>query len=61
MQGGTTFHFIDGGIEAAVIEAFEAAGNQDVLVGGGAATIRQYLGASLIDEMHLAIVPVFAG
>jgi dihydrofolate reductase len=61
MQGGTTFHFIDGGIEAALSAACEAAGGRDVLVGGGAATIRQYLRASLIDEMHLAIVPVLLG
>jgi len=61
MQGGTTFHFVDDGIEAALSAAFEAAGDRDVLVGGGAATIRQYLRASLIDEMHLAIVPVLLG
>ena len=61
MQGGTTFHFVDGGIEAALSAAFEAAGDQDVLVGGGAATIRQYLRASLIDEIHLVVVPVLLG
>jgi dihydrofolate reductase len=61
MQGGTTFYFVDGGIEAALSAAFEAAGDRDVLVGGGAATIREYLRASLIDEMHLAIVPVLLG
>jgi dihydrofolate reductase len=61
MQGGTTFHFIDGGIDEALSAAREAAGGRDVLVGGGAATIRQYLRASLIDEMHLAIVPVLLG
>jgi dihydrofolate reductase len=61
MKGGTTFHFIVGGIEAALSAAFEAAGDRDVLVGGGAATIRQYLRASLIDEMHLAVVPVLLG
>jgi dihydrofolate reductase len=61
MEGGTTFYFMDGGIEAALSAAFEAAGDRDVLVGGGAATIRQYLRASLIDEMHLAIVPVLLG
>jgi dihydrofolate reductase len=60
MQGGTTFHFVDG-IEPALSAAFEAAGARDVLVGGGAATIRQYLRASLIDEMHLAIVPILLG
>jgi dihydrofolate reductase len=61
MQGGTTFHFVDGGIEAALSAAREAAGSLDVLVGGGASTIRQYLRASLIDEMHLAIVSVLLG
>lgn len=61
MQGGTTFYFIDDGIEAALSAAFEAAGDSDVLVGGGAATIRQYLRASLIDEIHLAVVPVLLG
>ena len=61
MQGGTTFHFVNGGIEEALSAAFEAAGDRDVLVGGGAATIRQYLRASLIDEMHIAIVPVLLG
>jgi dihydrofolate reductase len=61
MQGGTTFHFVNGGIEAALGAAFEAAGDQDVLVGGGAAAIRQYLRASLIDELHLAIGPVLLG
>jgi dihydrofolate reductase len=61
MQGGTTFYFVDSGIEAALSAAFEVAGGQDVLVGGGAATIRQYLRASLIDEIHLAVVPVLLG
>jgi dihydrofolate reductase len=61
MQGGTTFHFVDGGIEAALNAAREAAGGRDVLVGGGASTVRQFLRASLIDELHLAIVPVLLG
>jgi dihydrofolate reductase len=61
MQGGTTFHFVDGGIHAALDAAFKAAGGSDVLVGGGAATIRQYLAAGLIDEMQLVIVPVLLG
>ena len=61
MLGGTTFHFVDAGIEAALGAAFEAAGDRDVLVGGGAATIRQCLRASLIDEMHIVIVPVLLG
>ena len=61
MRGGTTFCFVNGGIEATLSKASEAAGDRDVLVGGGAATIRQYLRASLIDEMHLAILPVLFG
>ena len=61
MQGGTTFHFVEGGIEAALSAAFDAAGGGDVLVGGGGATIRQYLRASLFDELHLVIVPVLLG
>jgi dihydrofolate reductase len=61
MRGGTTFHFVDDGIDAALSAAVEAAGDRDVLVGGGAATIRQYLRSSLVDELHLAIVPVLLG
>jgi dihydrofolate reductase len=60
MQGGTTFHFVDG-IEAALERAFAAAHGGDVRIGGGAATVQQYLRAGLIDEMHLAIVPVVLG
>jgi dihydrofolate reductase len=58
MSGGTTFHFVTDGIEAAVTEAFEAADGADVRIGGGASTIRQCLRAGLVDEMHVAIVPV---
>ena len=61
MQGGTTFTFVDDGIEAALDRVFGAAGGQDVRLGGGAATIQQYLRARLIDEMHLAIAPVLLG
>jgi dihydrofolate reductase len=61
MAGGTTFHFVTDGIEAALVSAHEAAGGRDVRVGGGAATIRQYLDARLIDEMHVAIAPVLLG
>jgi len=61
MKGGTTFHFVDDGIEAALERAFEAAEGQDVAIGGGAATIQQYLRAGLIDELHLAIVPILLG
>jgi dihydrofolate reductase len=61
MAGGTTFHFVTGGIEEALRRAREAAGSLDVRIGGGAATIRQYLRAGLVDEMHLAIAPVLLG
>lgn len=61
MKGGTTFHFVDDGIESALERAFAAAGGQDVVVGGGASTIQQYLRAGLIDEMHFAIVPILLG
>jgi len=53
MAGGTTFHFVTGGIHEALERARAAAGGKDVRVGGGAATVRQYLQAGLIDEMHL--------
>jgi dihydrofolate reductase len=61
MQGGTTFHFVAEGIHAALAQARAAAGNKDVVVGGGVATIRQYLREQLIDELHLAISPVLLG
>jgi dihydrofolate reductase len=61
MQGGTTFHFVTGGIEEALRRAREAAGSKDVRLGGGVETIRQYLDARLVDEMHLAISPVLLG
>lgn len=61
MQGGTTFHFVDDGIDAVLERAFEAANGQDVRLGGGVATIQQYLRAGLIDEMHLALVPILLG
>jgi dihydrofolate reductase len=61
MQGGTTFYFVTDGIEAALDRARQAAGGKDVRVGGGVSTIRQYLRAGLVDEMHLAIAPVLLG
>lgn len=61
MDGGTTFHFVTDGIERALERAAEAAGGQDVRLGGGAETIRQYLRAGLIDELHLVVVPTFLG
>ena len=61
MNGGTTFHFVTDGIERALARATEAANGQDVRLGGGVATIRQYLRASLVDQMHLAITPALLG
>ena len=61
MAGGTSFHFVTGGIHAALERAVEAAGGKDVRLGGGVATIQQYLRAGLVDEMHLAIAPVLLG
>jgi dihydrofolate reductase len=58
MAGGTTFHFVTGGIHEAHTRAREAAGGQDIRLGGGAATIGQYLRAGLLDELHLAVAPV---
>jgi dihydrofolate reductase len=61
MAGGTTFHFVTDGIHSALKQAKESAGGKDVRVGGGVGTIRQYLEAALIDELHLAIVPFLLG
>jgi dihydrofolate reductase len=61
MRGGTEFHFVTDGIHAALERARAAAGGRDVRVGGGAATVRQYLRAGLIDELHLAVRPVLFG
>jgi dihydrofolate reductase len=61
MEGGTVFHFVTGGIREALERATAAAGEKDVQVGGGASTIRQYLEARLIDELHVAIAPVLLG
>jgi len=61
MAGGTTFHFVTGGIHDALALARDAAGGKDVRVGGGVATVRQYLQAGLIDELHVAISPVVLG
>ena len=61
MKGGTVFHFVTGGIHEARKLAVAAAGSQDVRIGGGAATIRQYLREGLVDEMHVAIAPVLLG
>jgi dihydrofolate reductase len=61
MAGGTTFHFVTGGIDEALMRAKDAAGAKDVRIGGGAATIRQYVRARLVDEMHLVFSPVLLG
>jgi dihydrofolate reductase len=61
MKGGTAFHFVTGGIHQALERAREAAGEKDVRIGGGAATIRQYLTAGLLDELHLVYSPVLLG
>ena len=61
MRGGTTFHFVTDGIHAALQRAKDAAKEKDVRIGGGVATIRQYLRAGLIDELHLAIRPILMG
>jgi dihydrofolate reductase len=61
MKGGTTFHFVTDGIESALARAREAAGDADVSVAGGAATVNQYLAAGLIDELRLHIAPIVLG
>jgi len=61
MAGGTDFHFVTGGIHEALAQARAAAGSLDIRIGGGASTIRQYLSAGLIDELHLALRPVLLG
>ena len=61
MAGGTVFHFVTGGIHAALEQATVAAAGRDIRLGGGAATVRQYLQAKLVDEMHLAVRPVLLG
>ncbi len=61
MKGGTTFYFVTDGIEPALQQALDEAGGKDVRIGGGVSTIQQYLRARLIDEMQLAVAPVFLG
>ena len=61
MEGGTTFHFVTDGINAALERAFDSANGKDVRLGGGVSTIRQYLKAKLIDELHLVVSPVILG
>jgi dihydrofolate reductase len=61
MEGGTRFIFVTDGIQSALQQARKAAGDKDVRIGGGVSTIRQYLQAGLIDEIHLALMPVLMG
>jgi dihydrofolate reductase len=61
MDGGTTFHFVTEGIEVALERAKAAAGDLDVKIGGGVSTVRQYLKAGMVDELHYAIAPVVLG
>jgi dihydrofolate reductase len=61
MKGGTTFHFTDAGPAQALAAARQAAGGLDVRIGGGPATVRQFLAADLIDHMHVAVVPILLG
>jgi dihydrofolate reductase len=61
MEGGTTFHFVTDGIHAALKRATEAAEGKDIRLGGGVATVRQYLVAGLVDEIHLAVAPALLG
>ena len=61
MEGGTVFHFVTDGIGVALDRARAAAGDRDVKIGGGVSTVRQYLAAGLVDELHFAIAPVVLG
>jgi dihydrofolate reductase len=61
MAGGTTFEFVTDGIEAALRRAVDAAGGLDVRLGGGVSTVQQYLRAGLVDDLHVAVVPVLLG
>jgi dihydrofolate reductase len=61
MEGGTTFYFVTDGIQSALKQAKQAAGDKDIRVGGGTAVVRDYLKAGLVDEIHLAVSPVLLG
>jgi len=61
MRGGTTFHFVTDGIESALSQARRAAADKDVLIGGGAKTIQQFLAAGLVDEVNISMVPLLLG
>jgi dihydrofolate reductase len=61
MKGGTTFHFVTDGIFGALERARDAANGKDIRLGGGVSTIKQFLRAGLIDEMHVAVAPILLG
>ena len=61
MLGGTTFHFVSGGIDEALQKARDAAGEKDVKIGGGVETVKQYVQAGYVDEIHLAVAPLVLG
>jgi dihydrofolate reductase len=61
MEGGTTFYFVTDGIQSALQQARRAAGDKDVLIGGGANVVQQYLAAGLVDEVNVSLVPIFLG
>jgi dihydrofolate reductase len=61
MEGGTSFSFVNDGIESALKQAFAAAKGKDVRIGGGASTVSQYLKAGLVDELHVVLVPILLG
>lgn len=61
MDGGTTFHFVYGGVEDAYAQATDAAGDLNIRLGGGASTVRQFMAAGLVDEIHVAVVPILLG
>ena len=61
MEGGTTFHFLDASPAEALATAREAAGGQDVRIGGGATVVRDFLAAGLVDHMHIVVVPILLG
>jgi dihydrofolate reductase len=61
MQGGTTFHFVTDGIESALAKARAAAGDKDIVIGGGASVARQYLAAGHVDEINITLAPILLG
>jgi dihydrofolate reductase len=61
MEGGTTYHFLDASPEDALKTAREAAGDQDIRLGGGATVIREFLAAGLVDQAHIVVVPILLG